>query len=275
MTAPAPHVPDRPLLAVALICKDAARTIERTLEAVCGWADDVIALDSGSTDGTLEILERFGVRIERVVWQGFVRTRQASIDAARCDWVLCLDADESPDEAMKGSIDQFLKRAQAKERDGQPGPAGATINRKIWYRGVALHHAWQPERRLRLIHRARAHSGGLDPHAELVPNDAGAELGEVSGTLRHDGFVTFAEQLAKDLGYARTMAASLHARGVRGSRTRIITSPIGAFAKQMLIKHAWRDGWPGWCAAASTAAATLAKHICLVELSHARTREDR
>ncbi len=252
---------NRPPLSVALICKDAARTVARTLEAVSGWADDVIALDSGSTDGTLDLLAQHGARVERVAWQGFVRTRQASIDAASCQWVLCLDADESPDEEMKRSIDAFLASPEAEVC------AGATLNRKIWYREKPLNFAWQPERRLRLIHRARAHSGGLDPHAELVPNKADARSCSVAGTLRHDGFVTFAEQLAKDLGYARTMAASLHARGVRGSTGRIITSPIGAFAKQMILKQAWRDGWPGWCAAASTASATLAKHICLVELT--------
>jgi len=254
-------------VAVAIICKDAARTIERTLAAVTGWADEVVALDSGSTDGTLALLDRYGARVIPVEWKGFVRTRQESIDACGRDWVLCLDADESPDEAMKRSIDAFVRGAAG-------DMAGATLNRKIWYRGRPLNYAWQPERRLRLIHRERARSGGLDPHAELVA-DSGMRVGAVEGTLRHDGFETFADQLAKDLGYARTMARSLNARGERGAVGRIVTSPIGAFAKQMVLKQAWRDGWPGWCAAASTAAATLAKHIMLVELGHRSAAEER
>lgn len=247
---------------MAIICKDAARTIERTLVAVTGWADEVVALDSGSTDGTLDLLDRYGARVIPVEWKGFVRTRQESIDACTHDWVLCLDADESPDEAMRRSIDDFVRQTAA-----DAGVAGAMLNRKIWYRGRPLDHAWQPERRLRLIHRGRARSGGLDPHAELVA-DAGMRVGAVAGTLRHDGFETFADQLAKDLGYARTMARSLHARGQKGKCSRIVTSPLGAFFKQMVLKQAWRDGWPGWCAAASTAAATLAKHIMLVELGN-------
>lgn len=261
----------RPPLSVAIMCKNADRTIERTLQAVSGWADETVAVDSGSTDRTLELLAGYGCRIIQTEWKGFVRTRQESIDACLHDWVLCLDADESPDETMRRSIDAFLA---AEEPLGERGAAGAMLNRMIWYDGRPLRHAWQPERRLRLIHRGRARSGGLDPHDELVPNDRHARVGLVEGTLRHDGFETFADQLRKDLHYAKVMARSLRERGVRGRCWRIATSPIGAFMKQMLIKQAWRDGWPGWCAAASTAAATLAKHIMLVERTHREGVDD-
>jgi len=90
---------------------------------------------------------------------------------------------------------------------------------------------------------------------------------DLEGDLRHDSFATFREQFEKEARYARLMAESLHAAGRRGSRLRVVTSPAGAFAKQMVLKSAWRDGTAGWLAAGSTAAGTLMKHLALLEMS--------
>lgn len=254
---------EQPLpISVSIVCKDAARTIGEVLQSVSGWAGEIIAVDSGSTDTTLDILGEHHATIIEHEWLGHVKTKQLALSRCTQPWVLCLDADESVDETLAAS---FRETVTADD----PGVVAARVNRKIWYRSRYLNHAWQPEWRLRLVRNGSAAWTGLDPHDKLeVTSPAGRTI-DLPGTLKHDSFVSFADQLAKDSAYARLMAANLHQAGARGSRLRCCTSPVGAFAKQMLIKQAWRDGRAGWLAALATASATLQKHAMLLELEHA------
>ncbi len=250
---------DRLPISVAIVCKDSSRTIERVLASVAGWTSEIVAVDSGSTDGTIEILERHGARVVRSEWLGHVKTKQKALEACEQPWVLSLDSDEPVEADLAESIAGFVRA------DGR-GHDGAMVNRKIWYRGRFLNHAWQPEWRLRVVRAGAAAWGGHDPHDKLGLTSGGS-VDKLVGTLRHESFDTFAEQFAKDSGYARLMATNLHAAGARGSRVRCLTSPVGAFLKQMVVKQAWRDGRAGWLAALATASATLQKHAVLVELS--------
>ena len=246
-------------ISVAIVCKDSSRTIGRVLDSVAGWTAEIVAVDSGSSDGTIEILERSGARVIRSEWLGHVKTKQKALEACAQAWVLCLDSDEPVEPDLRASIGAFVRE------DGR-GVDGAMVNRKIWYRGRFLNHAWQPEWRLRLVRAGAAAWGGHDPHDKLELT-GGGPVEKLAGTLRHESFESFADQFAKDSGYARLMAKNLHGAGRRGSRARCVMSPVGAFLKQMVIKQAWRDGRAGWLAALATANATLQKHAVLLELS--------
>lgn len=248
-------------LSVAIVCRNNDATIGRTLESVAGLAAEIVAVDSGSTDGTIPLLEEHGARVIQSEWKGHVATKQMAIEACAQEWVLCLDSDES--------LQPDLKRAVSEAIAGnEPGIDGFLVNRKVWYLGRPLNFAWQPERRLRLVRRGKAAWTGLDPHDRLELNSATAPPPLLAGDLRHDSISTFPNFLAKQARHARTMAASMHREGQRGSYVKLVTSPPGALLKQLVIKQAWRDGWAGWLAAGSTAAASLMKHIALIELSH-------
>lgn len=248
-------------LSVAIVCKDNIATIWRTVESVRGLAGEIVAVDSGSTDGTIELLERAGARVIRSEWLGHIRTKQKALEACTRDWVLCLDSDESLDTAAEQGVRGAIGKPAA------DGPDGYAINRVTWYQGRPLRHVWQPEWRTRLVRRGRAKWGGFDPHdsLDLV---SGAAPGRLAGSIRHDSFPTFSEHMRKQWSHATTMAASLHAAGVRGSYLRLLTSPPGAMAKQLIVKRGWRDGYAGWLAAASTAVGALIKHAALIELDH-------
>src|SRR4029077_4245626 len=82
-------------LSVAIVCKDNAATIGRTLDSVRGLAGEIVAVDSGSTDGTIGMLDAAGARVIRSEWLGHVKTKQKAMEACTRDWVLCLDSDES------------------------------------------------------------------------------------------------------------------------------------------------------------------------------------
>ncbi|HYE02968.1 MAG TPA: glycosyltransferase family 2 protein [Phycisphaerales bacterium] len=249
-----------PPLSVAIVCKDNQRTIGRTLDSVRGLARQIVAVDSGSTDGTLDLLRAAEARVIGSPWLGHVRTKQLALEACAEPWVLCLDSDESLSAELAG----FVRAACA--GGAEPGVDGWELRRVVYYRGRPLRHAWQPEWRLRLIRRERFRWAGLDPHDYLEPLGP-ARLGRAVGVLRHDSFETFAEHLGKQAGHARSMARSLHASGRRGSLARLAISPVGAFLKQVVVKRAFLDGTPGWLAAASTAAGALMKHAVLLELS--------
>lgn len=249
-------------LSVAIVCKNNEATIARTLESVRPLASEIVALDSGSTDGTVGILESFGARVRRVAWQGHVKTKQAALEACTLGWVLSLDSDESVEPGLAAAI-------RARVEGEASGIDGFMVRRVIWYRGRFLNHAWQPEWRLRLVRRGRARWGGLDPHDKLELAGQSPPAARLDGVLRHDSFATFADHFRAQCAHSRTMAASLHAAGVRGSYVRLLVSPAGAFLKQMVAKRAFMDGYAGWLAASSTAAGALMKHAMLLELSRA------
>jgi glycosyltransferase involved in cell wall biosynthesis len=260
-------------ISIAIVCRNNEQTLARTLDSVRdlvrefggerGDRGGVVAVDSGSTDGTIALLESHNARVIRSPWLGHIRTKQLALEACTGDWVLSLDSDESPEPDLVASI-----RAALTQND--PAVAGYELNRKVYYRGVPLNHAWQPEWRLRLVRRGTCAWGGHDPHDVLAPLAPNARVQRLAGMLRHDSITSFAEFLIKQAAHSRTMAASLHAAGVRSSYTRLLVSPVGAVFKQLVLKRAFLDGWPGWLAAASTGASALMKHAMLIELDRAR-----
>ena len=255
---------DSPLdnLSVSIVCKDSAATIVRTLDSVrglVGGAGEIVAVDSGSTDGTIGMLEAAGARVVRSAWMGHVKTKQFALEQCTREWVLCIDSDESVEPELAEQI-----RARLGEPDHPDD--GFEINRRTYYKDRPLRYVWQPEWRLRLVRRGKARWGGFDPHDQLQLTSGTAD--RVPGILRHDSFPTFAEHMRKQWFHATTMARSLHDAGVRGSYLRLLGSPTGAMVKQLVLKRGVLDGYPGWLAAASTAVAAIIKHATLIELDN-------
>lgn len=262
-------------LSVALACRNNAATIGRLLESLAhlgagakdgesgAGACEIVALDNGSTDGTIDMLERAGATVIRGQWRGYAKTKQEVMEACTRPWVLNLDSDESLEPGLGAAIAGAVRRDDAEV-------AAYRVNRQTWYRGRPLRHAWQPEWITRLVQRGAGEWTGAEPHARLEVRTTGRidDLGGgEGGNLRHDSFATFAEHLARQAAYSRLGAEALFAEGRRGSYLRLLTSPPGAFLKQMVLKRAFLDGPPGWLAAATMAAGAMMKHAVLIELS--------
>ncbi len=246
-------------LSVSIVCKNSADTIGRTLDSVRGLADEIVAVDSGSTDATIDMLRAAGARVIESPWLGYVKTKQLALEHCTGDWVLALDSDESPLPELVKCIEAAL------DCPGQH--TGFMINRKVFVDDTPLNHAWQPEWRLRLVLRGHYRWAGLDPHDHLVPVNPDGSVHMLRGDLRHDSISTWDEFLAKQARHAETMARSMLAEGRGPSRLKLLTSPPGAFFKQLILRRAFLDGIPGLRAAHATARATRLKHEALFRLA--------
>ncbi len=261
MTAPVPP----PDLSVAIVCRDNADTIGPVLDSVRGLAAQLVVVDSGSTDATLDLVRACRAWTEVVLlethWRGYIATKQLALSACTRRHALALDSDEPLTPELAASVRDACARDI---------PA-ARLHRVVEYRGRLLTRCWQPEWRTRfvrtdLVADGRAVSGGLDPHDKLEIAD-GIPVEPLRGILIHRSFDSFEQHLANQLRLQAISARTLRAAGQRGSRRRLLTSPPGAFLKQLILKSSWRDGRAGWLAAGTAAAGALMKHMILLELT--------
>lgn len=247
---------------MAIVCRNNEATIGAVLDSVRGLASQLVVVDSGSTDATMDLVLACRAWAEVVLlqtaWRGHVATKQLALEACTRRHALSLDSDEPVTPALAAGVRAACAR----------GVAAARVNRVVEYRGRLLRHCWQPEWRLRLVRTdlvgdGRARWGGLDPHDKLEVTGAAVE--DLGGDLIHRSFATFEEHLGSQLRLQSVSARSLLRAGRRGRVVRLVTSPAGAFLKQVVLKGGWRDGRAGWLAGGSAAAGALMKHMILLE----------
>jgi len=261
---------DAPLpMSVCTVCCNSESTLGRTLDSVQGLCSEFVALDSGSTDTTIDLLQKAGATIVNQPWLGFAKQSQRALESCTKPWVLHLDSDESLTPELCESIRQAIVR-------DDPTIAGYDINRKVWYADRPLEHAWQPEWRLRLVRRELAHWVGYNPHAhmEIIPSAQPNRVAQLMGDMRHDSIdAGITEFLKKQATHAKAAAKSCVEMGRAPSRSRLVFSPVSEFAKQLILRSAWRDGWRGWVASSASAVAVAMKHAAIFE-EYARQRAE-
>ncbi len=249
---------------MAITAKDSMRTLPRTLASIAGLAAEVLVIDSGSTDGTIEACRAAGAEVVHRDWEGNVAAKRCALErCAAAPWILVLDSDESLEPALAASIREALDR-------DDPAIDGYEINRKLHFAGAWLHHAFQPEWRLRLVRGGRATARGQAPHDELVLLDAPSpgsaprrgRIGRLRGDCRHDSFADLEDMLRRQLAYAKAAALG-GASG--GTLWDVLVSPGAAFLKQALLRGGFRDGWRGIVLAGGAAASTLMKHLFIMQ----------
>ena len=226
---PAPRQP----LSVAIITLNAATQLEACLRSV-RFADEIVVVDSGSTDGTQALAERCGARVIAQDWLGFGRQKHFAVDAAAHDWVLCLDADERVTPELQASIENALQN---------PSTAAFRFPRRNRFLGRYLKHGeGYPDWSLRLFDRRQANWSDDAVH-EKVETKSG--VGELAGDLLHDSAESLATYLTKQNRYTTLAAEMALAAGKRASFGRIAFSPLVRFIKFYLIRQGFRDGLPG------------------------------
>lgn len=221
-------------LSVAIITLNAASQLADCLASVT-FADDIVVVDSGSTDGTIALAEAAGVRVIRQPWLGFGPQKQFAVDAARHDWVLCLDADERLTPALQAAIEAEL---------AAPRLAAYRFARCNRFLGRYLRYGeGYPDWSLRLFDRRRARWSSDAVHEKVV---ADGPVGTLAGDLLHDSAESLATYLTKQNRYTSLAADSAVAAGKRASFGRLALSPLVRFVKFYFLRQGFRDGMPGF-----------------------------
>ncbi len=258
LTASRPDSRPAPFSAV-LIAHNAATQLDACLASLA-FADEIVVVDSGSDDGTREIVRRHGARLVDQDWLGFGPQKQFAVEQAKHDWVLCIDADERVSAPLAASIAQALAAPAA------PVYRMARCNRFLgrWLRHGEGYPDWSP----RLFDR-RAARWSDDPVHEKVLY--AVTPGTLEGDLLHESGEDIARYLEKQNRYTTLAAQQLYARGRSANPVQMLLSPLVRFVKFYVFRLGFLDGLPGLVHTCIGCMNSFTKYAKLIELHRPRS----
>ena len=227
--------PERVPISACVIAMNEEDNIERCLASL-DFCDETILVDSHSTDRTRELAAARGARVIERDWPGFGVQKQFAVDAARNDWVLCLDADERLSDALRSEILALAERGMG-DRDGYEMPRLSE-----WFGTRMRRGGWYPDRQLRLYDRRRGRWGGRPPHEHVLFEGS---TGRLAGDLLHVPYRSVEDHLKKIDAYTTTMAKEMYAAGRRASTLDLVFRPTLRFLRFYLFKLGLVHGWVG------------------------------
>lgn len=233
------------------------RTLEACLESIA-WVDEIVVVDSMSTDASTQIASRHGARVIQREWPGFVAQRNFAKEQTRGDWILWVDADEVVPPALKM---EMMEAVESAPLDLQ----GFLVPRCSFYLGRWIRHgAWYPDLSVRLFRSQGNWWGGEEPHAAVQVK---GRLGRLRNHILHYNYSSFSDQIRTIDRYAEMSAKELHRKGEPFRLRKMLLHPLGRFIKEYLIQQGFRDGMPGLIIVVSTMFYVFAKYAKLWELS--------
>lgn len=201
------------------------------------FCDEIIVVDSKSTDGTQELATEKGAYVLERTFDGYRTQKAFAVKQASYDWVLCLDADER----VTGSLRQAIEAEQSQGFDSAAGYRFARLT--AYFGGFLRHGNAYPDRVLRLFDRRRGGWRGEREIHESVKVDGAVKL--LKGDLEHHPYRSFAEQMHKQERYASMMAQHLHAKGRDAPLAKIIFNPWWRFIRGYILRAGFLDGTRG------------------------------
>jgi glycosyltransferase involved in cell wall biosynthesis len=244
-------------LTVTIITLNEEANLERCLRSVVSIASEIIVVDSGSTDRTLEIAQSFKARVFTNPWQGYGQQKNFAQSQATSEWILNLDADEEVSEALQREIAEIL------ESQSNQDVVAFTAPRLSWYLGRWIHHGgWYPNRLARLYRKSKAQWSEPKVHEALIVK---GEIGELINNLHHYPFSGIRDQIETNLRYAQLGSEDLQRRGKKFSLFWTIVKPVGKFIETYFIKLGFLDGKPGFIISVNAAHSIFLKYATLIE----------
>ncbi|WP_266365753.1 glycosyltransferase family 2 protein [Tellurirhabdus rosea] len=256
-------------LSVVIITRNAERTLLQTLMSVMDWADEIVLVDSGSTDETVSIAQMFGCRVLHRKFDGYGTQKGYAVDQATHDWVLLLDADEVPDMDMQSAIRRVMQSS--------PDPRQAySLPRSLVFMGRTFRHSGEHRRPvLRLFNRCYGHVSADLVHEQVKISGTVTPL---DGTLLHYSYASLHDYIEKMNRYTSLSAESALAKAVHaGSPRRAVFRAdslvmamrfLTRFTKIYVLKSGFLDGLPGMVWALLSAIYPVVKHTKEYEKTH-------
>lgn len=251
------------MLSVIIITKNEAHNIQDCLESVA-WADEIIVVDSGSSDGTQAICGTYPhCRLIETDWPGFGPQKNRALQAATHEWVLSIDADERVSAALRNELEHAMQLDSFN---------GFYLPRKSQYCGRFMNHSgWYPDFVLRLFKRQQAQFSNDEVHEQVIVQGPHKYLNE---PLQHYSFANLEQVLHKMNQYSTLGAEQLYKRGKQATITKAVGKGLWAFIRTYILRKGFLDGQEGLMLAISNAEGTYYKYAKLSLLCQQKRTAD-
>jgi glycosyltransferase involved in cell wall biosynthesis len=241
-------------LSVVIISFNEEKNIGRCIDSVKAVADEILILDSSSTDQTVAIAETRGAIVKQEVFKGFIQKKNKAVELATYDYVLSLDADEALNPILSDSI------LKAKENFTSHA---YRMNRCSNYCGKFIRHgSWYPDTKIRLFDRRNAQWGGTNPHDKIVLRENIA-VEHLKGDILHYSYHTIAEHVTQNNKLSTLAAESLFIKGIKTNLFNVFAHPCWAFFQSYFLRAGFLDGLFGLVIAIQISHMTFLKHLKL------------
>ncbi len=240
---------------VAIITKNEEKNIGRCLESV-KWADEIVIVDSGSTDKTLKICRKYNCKIIESEWLGFGKTKKFAVDSATNNWILSIDADEEVTPDLKKKILEILDN---------PKFNGYKIKRKSFYINKWINHCgWNKEYKLRLFNKQFGNFNEQMVHESVKLN---GKIAKINKILKHYTYPNISSHLQKIDRYSKLFATELFKNGKKTSIFMAILKGKIKFLQMYFLQLGFLDGKEGFILSLNSAYGVYLKYLKLWEMN--------
>lgn len=246
-------------LSVTIITLNEEANIRDALESV-KWADEIVVVDSGSGDKTVDICKEYTDKVFYNQWPGHIEQKNLAIEKVTHNWILSIDADERVTPELASEIRGVLKGPKAD---------AYAVPRRVFYLGRWIDHSWYPDYKVRLFRKEKGRWGGINPHDKVMVNGT---LERLKGDLLHYSYKDISHHVNTMNSFTTTSAMEHLKLGRRAGLLDLLFRPAGMFIKKYILKQGFRDGLPGFIIAVSSAYYVFLKYAKLWELSNINRR---
>jgi len=248
-------------LSVTIITLNEEQNIRDALESV-KWADEIVVVDSGSTDKTVEICKEYTDKVFYNPWPGYMSQKNLAIDKASHAWIFSIDADERVTPLLASEIQEALK---------EPKADAYAVPRHVFYVDRWIDHSgWYPDYKIRLFRRDKAEWGGGNLHETVIVN---GKVKYLKGDLIHYSFRDIAHHINTMNSFTTIASKEYIKSGKRFRFSDMIFRPVFMFFKSYILKQGFRDGLPGLVIAVAAAYHVFIKYAKLWELTNIHRRD--
>ena len=241
-------------LSAVIITFNEERNIQRCIESLLPVADEIIVVDSFSTDRTEEICKLYSIKFFQNVFEGHIEQKNIALLKANHDWILSIDADEALSETLQKAIKKSLEAPQFD---------AFAMNRLTNYCGKWVKYCgWYPDTKVRLVKKNKAHWTGTNPHDKLELKDK-SQVGSLQGDLLHYSYYTKEDHFKQIEYFGSISAKELFLKGKKISLFLLYLKVVNQFFKSFFVKLGFLDGKTGWNISKRSAYATLRKYQIL------------